>query len=330
MRILITAIAVAVTCSPLPSNARPHFSFPNIGKPIAPSAPSSSITEYLLNDLRGGASKSKKKKSTSKKVKTVTGSNKIGGRKNTEKLSTSNKAMDSFQKFKDILPLTRAYIFCVGFFTLVGAVLGEENAHAVLALDPVRTVYGLEVWRIVSAASYLGKASVGWLMSAYYLYEYGSNLERVDGTAQHLVFLITQVSMLTVLSLALGVPFFGASVITSMLHVISRSLPRQNVKWLIFTVPYWSLPYGLMLSDVLQQGAMAAMPHVLGILTGHFYFYHKYILPKLPGGEDWLAAPNWLKRRMEPSGFLDDDDARKKMESVLKKRKKGKGRKLSG
>jgi len=327
-------------------NAKPTFSSQNVfsanRKSIASTTLSSSSTEHLLCELRGGASKNKGKKSRTSSLsslkksssssknrkRTVTGSTKIGGNKNAEQLSTGAKVNDSLAQFKAILPLTRIYITSVGIFTLIGAILGEENAQAVLALDPIRTVNGLELWRIFSAASYLGKASVGWLMSAYYLYEYGSNLERVYGTAQHFVFLIVQISMLTVLSMLLGMPFFGSSVITSMLHVMSRSMPRQTVKWLIFTVPYWSLPYGLMLSDVLQQGAMASLPHVLGMLTGHFYYYHKFIWPKM-GGEDWLEAPDWLKRRLEPNDY-GDDDGRKKMESVLKKRKKGKGRKLSG
>jgi len=343
MRYLITAIIVAVAWSPLPSNATTS---PNTAafvnrKSIVPAAPSllssssTSSIEHLLYELRGGASKSKRKSSnkssSSKNSRTITGSKKIrGSQKNVEKLSIASKNKGLLEKYKAILPMTRLYITSVGIFTLLGAVLGEEGAQEMMALDPIRTIYGLELWRIPSAASYLGKLSVGWLMSAYYLYEYGSAMERIHGTGQHLIFVLLQITMLSVFSMALGVPFFGSSIITSMLHCLSRSVPRQDVKWLIFTVPYWSLPYGLMLADVLQQGAMASLPHLMGMLTGHFYYYHKFIWPKMPGGEDWLAAPDWLKRRLEPSGFDDQDDGRKQMERVLKKRKKGKGRKLSG
>merc|ERR1712232_1084764 len=100
-------------------------------------------------------------------------------------------------------------------------------------------------------------------------------------------------------SVIFGQPFFGQSIITSMLHVLSRSVPKQKVKWLIFTVPYWSLPYGLMLADSLQAGPAAALPHILGILTGHFYYFHKFILPKT-GGEDWLIPPDVFVRKLDP------------------------------
>lgn len=103
-------------------------------------------------------------------------------------------------------------------------------------------------------------------------------------------------------------------------------MPHQKVKWLIFDVPYWSLPYGLMASDVLQGGAGAALPHVLGILSGHFYYFHKFVWPRM-GGEDWLVAPNFLIRRLEGDSSMDV--GRKSMENALKNRKKGKGRKLS-
>ncbi len=126
-----------------------------------------------------------------------------------------------------------------------------------------------------------------------------------------------------------GQPFFAPSVVTSMLHVLSRSMPHQKVKWLIFTVPYWSLPYGLMASDVLQGGAGAALPHVLGILSGHFYYFHKFVWPKM-GGVDWLVAPDFLVRRLEGGSGSGSDVGRKSVENALKKRKKGKGRKLSG
>lgn len=290
---------------------------------------------YEVLELRGGASKQRKKggrtasltslnsKSSSKnKKKTASGSTSV--KKEEEKSALG----DTMKKYKAILPLTRLYITMVVISTLLGTILGDEITQTFLGLDPIRFLYGLELWRPITAACFLGPPSIGWLMSAYYLFEYGSSLERVYGTAQHLVFLLGQVVLLTMTSILFGQPFFGPSVITAMLHVLSRSMPHQKVKWLIFTVPYWTLPYGLMASDVLSQGAAAALPHVLGILTGHFYYFHKFVWPKM-GGDDWLVAPAFLVRRLE-GGSSDGDVGRKSVENALKKRKKGKGRKLSG
>jgi membrane associated rhomboid family serine protease len=235
---------------------------------------------------------------------------------------------DSLTKYKAILPTTRLYITLVITTTLLGLILGDELTQTLLALDPVRTIYGLQLWRPFSAACFLGPPSIGWLFSAYYLFEYGSSLERAYGTAQHVVFLLGQVFILSIASALFGLPFFGSSVITAMLHVLSRSMPQQQVQWLIFKVPYWSLPYGLMATDILQtQSASAALPHILGIISGHFYFFHKFIWPKM-GGEDWLVAPSFLGKKFDPNYFDPNKDQKKHVVTALKHRRKGRGRAL--
>jgi len=83
-----------------------------------------------------------------------------------------------------------------------------------------------------------------------------------------------------------------------------------------------------MASDVLQAGnASAALPHVLGILSGHCYYFHKFIWPKM-GGEDWLNPPVFLSKRLDPNYADANNVAKKSIDNALKKRKKGKGRKL--
>mmetsp|Transcript_15754 Transcript_15754/g.28484 ORF Transcript_15754/g.28484 Transcript_15754/m.28484 type:complete len:320 (-) Transcript_15754:44-1003(-) len=272
-------------------------------------------------DIRGGAKRRPTKTaSLSSTKKTVTGKTKVGAAAKEKKSAVS----DTLQKYKQILPLTRIYISMVGIVTLVGMILGEELTQGLMALDPLRVLYGLELWRPLTAACFLGPPSVGWLMSGYYLFQYGSTLERAYGTAQHLIFILTQIVFLSILSALLGQPFFAPSIITAMLHVLSRSMPHQKVKWLVFTVPYWALPYGLMATDVLQAGSpMAALPHVLGIISGHFYHFHKFIWPKM-GGEDWLVAPDFLVQRLDPNAKKSTKD----VVNISLKRKRGKGRKL--
>lgn len=272
--------------------------------------------------LKGGA----QKRRTNSKSKSYSKS-KLASSMASKVLQEPSKFEETMKKYQNILPATRLYITMVGISTLLLLILGEEQGQAILALDPIRTIYGLELWRPLTAASFLGKPSIPWLMSAYYLFEYGSSLERAFGTAQQFVFLFVQICLLTVISIFLGVPFFGQSVITAMLHTLSRSMPHQNVKWLIFNVPYWSLPYGLMASDVLQGGASAAVPHILGILSGHVYYFHKFLWPKL-GGEDWLKAPTFIAKRLDPDYGGGTSEAKKSLDKALKKRKKGKGRKL--
>lgn len=286
----------------------------------------------LLLQVRGGASKRRTKprtgslnaaSSTSTSSKTVTGKTKVGAALAAEKAQNRSVLSDTMQKYKKILPMTRVYITLVCICTVLGLILGEELTQAVLALDPMRVLNRFELWRPFTAATFLGPPSIGWLMNGYYLFEYGSTLERAYGSAQHVIFLLSQVGLLSLFSALVGQPFFGLSVTTAMLHVLSRAMPHQKVKWLVFTVPYWSLPYGLMASDVLQsQSAMSALPHILGILSGHFYQFHKFIWPKM-GGEDWLVPPTFLQRKLDPDAIKSKEQAAAKAP-----RSKKPGRKL--
>jgi len=293
-------------------------------------------TNLAALSARGGANSRRKKgskvatlsssSSSAKSNKTATGKKKVGSAaKAAEKKDGLSSAM---QKYHSMLPLTRVYITVVGIVTLLGLIVGDEGAQMLMAFDMNRVLHGLELWRPFTAAAFLGPPSIGWLMNGYYLFEYGSSLERAYGSAQFLLFLLGQIFLLSWLSGIFAQPFFGSSMITAMLHVLSRSMPNQKVKWLIFTVPYWSLPYGLMASDVLQsQSPASALPHIIGILTGHFYHFHKFIWPKV-GGEDWLVAPEFLSKRLDADAKRDV--AKETISNALKGRKKGKGRKLGG
>ena len=290
------------------------------------------MTPIQALEIRGGAGGKRKRGgkvaslSSSVAKKTATGKKKVGSKSDNDEKSKTPLS-SAAQKYQSMLPFTRVYITLVGLVTLFALLVGEEAAQGILALDTNRVMYGLELWRPFTAAAFLGAPSIGWLMNGYYLFEYGSSLERAYGSAQFLVFLLGQVFLLSYLSSIFAMPFFGSSMITAMLHVLSRAMPNQKVKWLIFTVPYWSLPYGLMASDVLQsQSAAAAMPHIIGILTGHFYHFHKFVWPKV-GGQDWLIAPSFLSKRFDKDS-VHNDAAKETVNNALKNRRKGKGRKL--
>lgn len=132
-------------------------------------------TAAALLDVRGGARK-KKSRTGSLNSKTVTGKKKVGAKKAAEKKPESmGNALSDW--YNQIPRFTKIYVNMIVACTVLGLLLGEERAQSVLALDPMRLIYGLELWRPFTAASFLGKQSISWLMSGYYLYEYGASLE---------------------------------------------------------------------------------------------------------------------------------------------------------
>jgi len=118
-----------------------------------------------------------------------------------------------------------------------------------------------------------------------------------------------------------------------MLWVVSRENPHQNTKWIVFNIPSWMLPFAFLVGDVLNaQSPAAAIPHIMGILTGHFYFFHKTVNVKLDN-PDWLTAPDKLKRRYDLDGLdskqtdTNDDDGGTTMESIRAARRKRRNKK---
>jgi Derlin-1 len=248
------------------------------------------ITAYSILKLRGGASKRKATATT----KTVTGKKKVSPKQT----KGDDSPVGDFMVFlKKVPKFTRYYMCAMVGITIMGNVIGEERAHAAFSLDPMRVLLGMELWRPFAAACFLGAPSMNWVLNLYNLFNYGTQLENAFGGAQFLVFMITQLVIISILATVLGQPFIGQAVITGMLHVLARSKPNEQVTWYIMRVPYFSLPYLNALADFFNaQGSFGAMiPHVIGILAGHFYFFHKTLWPAMENGEDWLVAPEFLE-----------------------------------
>mmetsp|Transcript_36956 Transcript_36956/g.42151 ORF Transcript_36956/g.42151 Transcript_36956/m.42151 type:complete len:359 (-) Transcript_36956:105-1181(-) len=294
-----------------------------------------SNSRSILETLRGGASsKSKKKKKKSQlqqRRRTATGNKKVGKKTEEDLNKEDSVVLNALKKYREILPMTRLHLTIIGISTALGMLAGDELMQQWMSLDSFRVLYGFEMWRPITAISYLGPPSIGWLMSLYHLFQNGSSLERAYGMAQFLWFQLTQLVLLSLLGSLFRLPFTGQSLITAMLHVLSRAMPFAKVKWLVFTVPNWALPLGFMASDVLQaKSAAAAIPHVVGMLTGHYYHFHKFIWPKMnDNNEDWLNAPQFLIERFEEDSSSNSKDAVNAALSKSKRRRsKKKGRKL--
>ena len=102
---------------------------------------------------RGGASRRSTKSKTRQGSRTATGKKKVGAKAEADK-AKSSAIGDTMAKYKKILPLTRIYITMVGSATLLGLILGDELTQGLLAFNPMRVLYGLELWRPFTAASF--------------------------------------------------------------------------------------------------------------------------------------------------------------------------------
>ena len=67
-------------------------------------------------------------------------------------------------------------------------------------------------------------------------------------------------------------------------------------------IEYWLLPYVNAIVDALQaQSAAGAVPHVLGIFTGHVYHFFTCVWPAM-GGKRYLTPPKAFKSMVGEEG----------------------------
>ena len=145
---------------------------------------------------------------------------------------------------------------------------------------------------------------MSYATSLFFLINYGQELERNKGSANFAVFMMTQLVVLSVLGLTLGLPQIAQSMISATIYCCSRQNPFAEIQWQFgLQLKYWMLPFGLMAVEVLQGQAQmsAAIPHMLGILSGHFYHFFTEVWPRVSGSRSgaWFEAPSVLRSRLD-------------------------------
>ncbi|KAL8272399.1 hypothetical protein Esti_003689 [Eimeria stiedai] len=95
-----------------------------------------------------------------------------------------------------------------------------------------------------------------------------------SGTAHLLQFLWVQCLLLAAGGSMLGMPFYGSPLTSAATYVLSRQTPHKRAPLpLGLEAPHWLLPFALAAVDALQQRSLkGAVPALLGIATGHFFF----------------------------------------------------------
>lgn len=298
--------------------------------------------------LRGGVSrsptKSNKKSATLQSLNSPTATKKTRNAKtatgkfslaNQSNMNTKTAVNDAMEKYNKILPLTRKFM-TLALVSCVLSLVGGEAGQELMAFDMSKIVKGGgdarnsltttkltltrltrsgagQFWRIIFGSTFLGGPSIKLIMDFYYIYQHGSLLESSIGSSTYLLFLFTQVCLLGLLATTVfPTPFFGQSMIAAMLHVVSRVEPHKPTKWIVFNIPSWMLPFAFMVGDVLQaQSPGAAVPHIMGILTGHMWVFLKTVNVKM-GGEDFLVVPEIVRDKFALDELLESGVANKK------------------
>ena len=92
---------------------------------------------------------------------------------------------------------------------------------------------------------------------------------------------------------SIQIPFFGPSLVFTLLYLWSRENPNANTSIMgMITMKAFYLPWG-MLGMGLVMG-QDPVPDLLGILAGHLYYFLAVLHPRT-GGRRWIRTPEWVR-----------------------------------
>ncbi|KAG5506987.1 hypothetical protein JKF63_05733 [Porcisia hertigi] len=162
-------------------------------------------------------------------------------------------------------------------------------------------VTSLQVWRLVTAALYLGNFSFPWLMTVAMFATYVKNNEESDfkgKTADMVYMFLLLVSALSAAGLFFNVYVTSFSFLMALCWIFCKRHPERELTLFGFAFHSSVFPWVLMaLHLVMGQGVFA---DILGIVTGHAYVFFKDVFP-VSHNQRWLETPRWLQRQFPQS-----------------------------
>lgn len=209
--------------------------------------------------------------------------------------------------FRSIPIVTRWWFSLSIIFPLAGR-LGLVNPMLLL-LDYETVVHGFQIWRLMTCAFFYPLKGFHYLINLYFLYSYSKRLETgiFDGRpADHLFMLIVQWIVLLVLGLFFGIPLLMDPLVMSVIYVWCQLNKDAMITfWFGMTFKAMYFPWVLAAFNMILIGG--GLFELLGIFTGHVYFFLMFKYPQDFGGRSFLSTPQilyrWLPNYRSVGGF---------------------------
>lgn len=199
------------------------------------------------------------------------------------------------------LPLITKYFISIIFFVTVLISCNLLNV-VYFILDWHFIYYKLQIWRIFLNIFFVGKFSLNWVFFMSLFAQFSSSLEKnliFNSPGAYLYFITIQSVLLAFISLIFfwprGYPFLSNSLLFSMIYYWSRRESWTQVSIYFFTVKGYQLPFALIFLHLIMGQSLWV--DLMGLLSGHLYFFFREILPR-EGGPDLLQKTPQVFDRM--------------------------------
>ncbi|CRG99187.1 DER1-like protein, putative [Plasmodium relictum] len=145
-----------------------------------------------------------------------------------------------------------------------------------------------QIWRIFLNFLFVGKFSLAWVFYMSLLSQFSSSLEKntvFTSPGSYLYFITIQCIFLSCISILFywprGYPFLGNSLLFAIIYYWSRREAWSQVSIYFFTVKGYQLPFALIFLHLIMGQSLWV--DIMGLLSGHIYYFFREILPREGG-----------------------------------------------
>lgn len=159
---------------------------------------------------------------------------------------------------------------------------------------------GLQLWRPLSAAFFMGNFSFQWIMSITTLVSYLKYNEEYDfkeRTADMVWMLTLLIGALTAASFFFTLPVISFALTMALCWVFCKRHPTLRLSLFSFEFNANVFPWALFAFHIIM--GQGIMEDVCGIAAGHLYVFLHDVIPATHG-QHFLKTPHWLKQLIPP------------------------------
>lgn len=157
-----------------------------------------------------------------------------------------------------------------------------------------------QVWRIFTAFL-ITKPKFAILLDPYFLYQYGSSIERESSRfSQPGDFFVYTVFVSSIIVATAGAIFnaytFLPALSLAYAYTFAQDNPARQVSFFIINFDAKYLPFALLFMTFIIDGPDAALAQLTGLIAAHFYDFLTRIWPTFGGGKNYIFTPQIVRR----------------------------------
>ncbi|KAI8940819.1 hypothetical protein NX059_002081 [Plenodomus lindquistii] len=156
-----------------------------------------------------------------------------------------------------------------------------------------------QIWR-AATAFLITKPKFGILLDPYFLYQYGSGLERESSRfSQPGDFFVYTAFLCTFITATaggiLGSYTFLPALSLAYAYTYAQENPTRKVSFFVVTFDSKFLPYAMLAMSFVMDGPEPALSQVCGLLAAHLYDFLTRIWPTFGGGKNYITTPQIVR-----------------------------------